>query len=252
MVLNSRDRDGNYNSQFILTLLLSTLPTINNYLNLQVYIVLRIRTKMNGVFPADLAVYLLFTPIVVYIFFAHRWTGFLPWYYLSVFCLARIIGGILGIHDSNGLPANIIQSVGLTPLILAVDGLIHEGCVVQPRFIYPIDLQADNWWSHRRVYRNPSSSRFLGWSVVIATSTVMIAAVALVITGSLHIFQGHPQSGSYTQWKVGTVLTAVAWGFQMLWSLLSLLPSRGSKGAAGYHGGTAVSSSKRICSSFPV
>ena len=94
---------------------------------------------MNGIFPADLVVYLLFTPIVFYIFFAHRWTGFLPWYFLSVFCLARIIGGILGIHDSNGLPANIIQSVGLTPLILAVDGLIHEGYIVQPRSIYPID-----------------------------------------------------------------------------------------------------------------
>lgn len=87
-------------------------------------------TDMNGIFPADVAVYLLLTPVVVYIFFAHRWTGFLPWYYLSVFCLARIIGGILGIHDSNGLPANIIQSVGLTPLILAVDGLVHEGFVI--------------------------------------------------------------------------------------------------------------------------
>jgi hypothetical protein len=87
---------------------------------------------MNGIFPADLAVYLLLSPIVLYIFFAHRWSGFLPWYYLSVFCLARIIGGILGIHDSDGLPANIIQSVGLTPLILAVDGLVHEGYVLAP------------------------------------------------------------------------------------------------------------------------
>ncbi|KAJ5381085.1 uncharacterized protein N7496_003513 [Penicillium cataractarum] len=173
---------------------------------------------MNGIFPADLAVYLLLAPIVVYIFYTHRWSGFLPWYYLSVFCLARIIGGILGVYDSDGLPANIIQSVGITPLILAADGLVHEG----------------------RVYRNPNASRLLGWSVVIATTSIMLVAVALTITGSLHIYEGIPQSGSYTEWKVGTVLTAVCWAFQLLWSLFSLLPSSGLKGAPGYHGGTAL------------
>lgn len=69
----------------------------------------------------------------------------------------------------------------------------------------------------------------------------MIVALSLTITGSLNIFEGHPKSGSYTQWKVGTVLIAVAWGFQVVWSLFSLFPSSGSKGSPGYHGGTAVS-----------
>ncbi|KAJ5134212.1 integral membrane protein [Penicillium atrosanguineum] len=155
---------------------------------------------MNGIFPADLAVYLLFTPIVNYLFFAHRWTGFLPWYYLSVFCLARIVGGGLGVHDSNGLPANIIQSVGITPLILAIDGLAHEA----------------------RCYRHPSHNRTLGWSVVIGTSGLMIAALALSISGSLNIFEGTPKSDSLTEWKAGTVLILVTWD------------------APGYHGGTAL------------
>lgn len=92
---------------------------------------------MNGIFPADLAVYLLFMPIVNYLFFAHRWTGFLPWYYLSVFCIARVVGGGLGVHDSNGLPANIIQSVGITPLILAIDGLAHEAYVLRSHPHHP-------------------------------------------------------------------------------------------------------------------
>jgi len=81
---------------------------------------------MNGIFPADLAVYLILFPITVYIFIAHRWSGFLPWYYLNVFCVARILGGALGAHDDSNLAANIIQSVGIAPLILAVDGLVHE------------------------------------------------------------------------------------------------------------------------------
>jgi hypothetical protein len=104
---------------------------------------------MNGIFPTDLAVYLLLTPIVIYIFLCHRWTGFLPWYYLTVFCFARIIGGGLGIHDSNGLPANIIQSVGLTPLILAIDGLIHEAYVLH--FPPSAGLKTDRILSGERI-----------------------------------------------------------------------------------------------------
>ncbi|CEJ62122.1 hypothetical protein PMG11_10632 [Penicillium brasilianum] len=173
---------------------------------------------MNGIFPADLTVYLVLAPIVAYIFYTHRWSGFLPWFYLGVFCLVRIIGGILGIHDSDGLPANIIQAVGLMHLILAVDGLVHEG----------------------RVYRNPSSSSLLGWSVIVVTTNIMFVAVALTITGSLFIYEGHPRSGSYAEWKAGIVLTSVGWAIQVLWSLFSLLPSNGVKGTAGYHGGTAL------------
>jgi hypothetical protein len=74
----------------------------------------------------------------------------------------------------------------------------------------------------------------------------MIVALSLTITGSLNIFEGHAKSGSYTQWKVGTVLIVVAWAFQVFWSLFSLLPIRGSKGSPGYHGGTAVSFSKNV------
>lgn len=91
---------------------------------------------MNGIFPADLAVYLLLLPIVVYIFLKHKWTGFLPWYYLNIFCVARIVGGALGVQGSNSLAANIIQSVGISPLLLAVDGLVHEACVFTPHFRY--------------------------------------------------------------------------------------------------------------------
>ncbi|KAJ5988363.1 integral membrane protein [Penicillium waksmanii] len=173
---------------------------------------------MNGIFPADLAVYLLLAPVVAYIFVTHRWAGFLPWYYLSAFCLARIIGGILGIHDSENLAANIIQSVGITPLILGVDGLVHEA----------------------RTYRNPSGSRFLGISVILGTPALMAVAMALSVIGSLDIFEGHPKPHSLQHWKTGTALVVLAWVFQVFWSLFSLLSNSGGKGLPGYQGGTAL------------
>ncbi|CAI7678387.1 unnamed protein product [Penicillium manginii] len=173
---------------------------------------------MNGVFPADLAVYLLLAPVVAYIFVTHRWAGFLPWYYLSVFCLARIVGGILGICDSESLAANIIQSVGILQLILGVDGLVHEA----------------------RTYRNPSGTRFLGISVIIGTTALMAASMALTIMGSLDIYQGHPKPHSLQHWKTGTALAVLAWAFQVFWAFFSLLSNTGGKGLPGYQGGTAL------------
>lgn len=75
----------------------------------------------------------------------------------------------------------------------------------------------------------------------------MIVALSLTITGSLNIFK----SGSYTQWKIGTVLITVAWAFQVFWSLFFLLPSRGSKGSPGYYSGTAVNFPEE-CQAFKV
>jgi hypothetical protein len=81
---------------------------------------------MNGLFIAYLVFYLLLGHVSAYNFWKHRWAGFLPWFYLNLFCLSRIACGALGIADSDGLAPNIIVSIGVTPLILTVDGLLHE------------------------------------------------------------------------------------------------------------------------------
>jgi hypothetical protein len=90
---------------------------------------------MNGIYPADLAVYLFLFPISCFVFVTHGLPGFLPWHYVNIFCFARIVGGALGVHDNNSLAAGIIQSVGITPLVLAVDGLVHEAYVSMIRLL---------------------------------------------------------------------------------------------------------------------
>ncbi|GKZ25457.1 hypothetical protein AbraIFM66951_003322 [Aspergillus brasiliensis] len=173
---------------------------------------------MNGIFAADLAAYLIVSPIVVYIFITHRRTGFLPWYCLTMFCSARVIGGALGVHDSASIAANIIQSVGITPLILCVDGLVHEA----------------------RVYRYPYASRRLNWSVVIGTSITMVVAVSLSIKACLDIFEDKAQPDDYSLWKAGSALIVVVWIFQIGWSVYSLqFPEKGIRGP-GYQGGTLL------------
>ncbi|GLA40915.1 hypothetical protein AnigIFM63309_008754 [Aspergillus niger] len=173
---------------------------------------------MNGIFAADLAAYLILSPIVVYIFIAHRWTGFLAWYSLIMFCSARVIGGALGVRDSSSMAANIIQSVGITPLILCVDGLVHEA----------------------RTYRFPHASRRLNWSVVIGTSVTMVVAISLSIKACLDIFENKAQSDDYSLWKAGSSLIVVVWLFQIGWSVYSLqFHDKGIQGP-GYQGGTVL------------
>lgn len=85
---------------------------------------------MNGIFVADLVVYLLLLPMAVYTCFKHGQAGFLPWYFFIIFCGARIAGGALGVHDNQSLAASILQSVGFTPIILGADGMVHEAYVL--------------------------------------------------------------------------------------------------------------------------
>ncbi|KAL2803353.1 hypothetical protein BJX63DRAFT_440185 [Aspergillus granulosus] len=178
---------------------------------------------MNGIFIADLIVYLILLPLAIYNFITHRWTGFLPWYFTIVFCGARIAGGALGIHDNSSLAPNIIQSVAITPLILGVDGLTHEA----------------------RVHRYPSQHSFLNWTVVTVTSVAMIAAIGLSIEGAINIFQhdGNGSSRDFAFWKAGSALMMAVWGFELFWAVYSIAPSRRAKmgsGGAGYQGSTVL------------
>ncbi|KAJ5930809.1 integral membrane protein [Penicillium verhagenii] len=203
---------------------------------------------MNGIFPADLAVYLILFPVISYIFITHRWTGFLPWYYLSVFCVARIIGGALGVHDRNSLAANIIQSVGISPLLLSVDGLIHEACVK-----YAISLLVCPFAASRtpatnnihscfnsRVYRYPSKNDLLGWSVIVGSTATMATAVSLSVVGALNIYEGHVKPDSYALWKAGSALIVVLWAFQVFWSLFSLRSGKDATHDQAYQSSTAL------------
>ncbi|PYH97855.1 integral membrane protein [Aspergillus ellipticus CBS 707.79] len=174
---------------------------------------------MSFIFVADLILYLILLLPAHLIAWWHRgWSNFLPWYYMIIFCLARVVGGALGVHDSDSLAANIIVSVGISPLILAVDGLLHEA----------------------RSYRHPSQRKFIGWSFIILTHVLVAAGIALAVTGALDIYEGHPKSDSLTHWKAGVGLMVVAWVLVVLWAGFSLHSSQSEKGAAGYQGGTTL------------
>lgn len=80
---------------------------------------------MNALSIAELAIYLILSIPVLYILVKHLWQGFMGWLFLFVFCTLRLIGAALSIN-SDSTSGGIIASVGLSPLLLAAAGILHE------------------------------------------------------------------------------------------------------------------------------
>ncbi|KAL7917648.1 hypothetical protein ACQKWADRAFT_26901 [Trichoderma austrokoningii] len=79
---------------------------------------------MTATLTAELAIYAILSIPTLYIVFKHGRVGILGWAYLLAFCTLRIVGGILDLSGSTS--ASIISSVGLSPLLLAAYGILHE------------------------------------------------------------------------------------------------------------------------------
>jgi hypothetical protein len=74
---------------------------------------------------AELVIYIILLPIAVYILVRHGKPGYTGWGFFLVFCTLRIVSSGLGINDTS-TTGGIINSVGISALLLAISGVIHE------------------------------------------------------------------------------------------------------------------------------
>lgn len=75
----------------------------------------------NSLLTAELAIYAILSIPVLYLLVRHSPAGLLGWFYLFAFCSLRIVGGAI-----SSSSAGLISSIGLSPLLLAASGLLHE------------------------------------------------------------------------------------------------------------------------------
>ena len=73
----------------------------------------------------------------------HGKRGILGWFYVQLLCAIRIIGNAIELHNianskPSGTAATILNSVGLSPLILATTGVLHEAYVSSGRHRYQL------------------------------------------------------------------------------------------------------------------
>ena len=77
----------------------------------------------------ELVIYILLTPLVLFLLIKHRFPGLLGWLYLLVFCGLRLGSDGITIGNRNK-PASttgaILNGVGISPLLLSLAGLLHE------------------------------------------------------------------------------------------------------------------------------
>lgn len=89
---------------------------------------------MSGINDAQLGIYGVLSLPVVYLIYRHAWHGALGWGYLFIFCTLRVVGPAMGISDDktekSSSTATLISSIGLSPLLLATVGILHEACVL--------------------------------------------------------------------------------------------------------------------------
>ncbi|KAL7954560.1 hypothetical protein V8C34DRAFT_319769 [Trichoderma compactum] len=96
----------------------------------------------DGLSAAKLAIYLVLFQPALFCLWKHGKTGFLGWLFVQLFCVLRIATSGIGLHgNQKGEAAVILNSIGLSPLLLAISGILHEARrAVNPRLNRRLDV----------------------------------------------------------------------------------------------------------------
>ena len=184
----------------------------------------------------------------LYILFRHGWPGFLGWFYLQLFCILRIIGNGLSINTpldptplagsaaSSNKATLIVNNIGLSPLLLATAGILHEARRARHAPVGAGASSGATWKSTRE------------WQLVIHYHFLVSGALALIIAGTVLL----DESGAGTSLselhtasslvKAGSAVVLVCWALLVLWAGVSLRAPGGDAGLAAldYKAGSNV------------
>ncbi|KAF9765098.1 hypothetical protein IL306_002666 [Fusarium sp. DS 682] len=161
----------------------------------------------DSISAAKLAIYIILLQPALYCLFKHGKTGFIGWLYVQIFCVLRIVTGGIGLHETNSSTGLIIlNSIGLSPLLLAASGILHEA----------------------RRGTNPRLNRKLDVILEIKYHGLVGAAMALIIVSVIGLQNGDSISTNKTLLKVASALIALAWALLAIWALWSLGKCQGS------------------------
>ncbi|RAH76880.1 hypothetical protein BO86DRAFT_348577 [Aspergillus japonicus CBS 114.51] len=164
----------------------------------------------SGLLIAQLALYAPLTLQTLYLLFRHGRPGLLAWFYLLAFCVLRVTGAAMGLHDPHNTGAQILSSIGLSPLLLAIDGVLHEA----------------------RIYCLSPSQR-TEWTFMALIHVLVATGVAMVGAGAGGLLGDTPKPSDLSNIKVGMVLLEVAWGVLAGWGLWTRWDGRGSGWKSG-------------------
>jgi hypothetical protein len=160
----------------------------------------------------ELALYAILVPPALFIAYRHGRHGILGYFYLNISIAVRIAAAISQLVNSNNSNSNdpaaslslttaILSSIGLSPLILAISGILHE--------LHHYLHQA----SATTTGKKKDKSR---WPLFlqIQIHTICTVGMVLLILGSVHLAEAKSTSDANAAYKLrsaGAVLWFVTW-----------------------------------------
>lgn len=128
---------------------------------------------------------------VLYCFWRHRKFGFAGWFFLFAFLTLQIVGGILTVAaGENGTPSStaiIITSVGISPLMFAVAGVMHE-------------------WLKLSDFPRTKKGKRIDMLCNILYHLAVTVGIAIYAVGASDASKPGSTSGGTTEWKVGIII----------------------------------------------
>ena len=147
-------------------------------------------TKSITLSCVELAIYFPLVPVVLYLAYRHGKHGLLGYISLNLFVPLRIVADIISISEHNGttpsIAAAVVSSIGLSPLLLCLAGLLHE------IHYYQVVSTHDKHTTER------INSRL--WLVQTQFHAATIVGMVLVIVGTVNLYShSKPLSSSKIQ-----------------------------------------------------
>ncbi|KAI1385437.1 uncharacterized protein F4822DRAFT_413027 [Hypoxylon trugodes] len=149
----------------------------------------------SGLPIALLIIYITVSLPTIYIAFKHgvRHAAIIGWGFLFIFCTLRIISSAIESKDSTSTGAALIASIGLSPLLASVCGVLHEA----------------------RAYLIPKSRRPADVTFLVFFHFLVTTAIALVAAGASKLdnttLPPDQMKRSHNLVKAGMVMLLLSW-----------------------------------------
>ncbi|KAJ3498113.1 hypothetical protein NLG97_g1377 [Lecanicillium saksenae] len=180
---------------------------------------------MNDVTTAQMAIYAVLIMPTLYLLVRHGKAGLLGWFYFTTFCMLRILGGALALSGSKS--ATIIANVGLSPLLLAASGILHESNTLRQ-----------------------SGDAKVEWAVVAAFHVMIAGATAILAVGASALQSSSPMPSDLTKVKVGIAIFTIGWVVLVGWAAQSWFRRSNNQGTEASRAGRKLLVGVAIASIF--
>jgi len=157
---------------------------------------------------AQLVIYSILALPTIYLLFRHGKKGLLGWIYLLILCILRITGSSLLLiainHGTSSSTASLISNIGLSPLLLATSGILHE--------------------SRHYLKSIPSSpTPPTEWIAVLLIHFLVATGIGMAASGSSALSSPNPSSSSLLILKIGICTLELVWVLIVLGTFFTLL-----------------------------